>query len=97
MKKEKNRKGKITENLKNILNSNQGLLEQAERVEKETIDLQNDIEFYKASIRGAEALISILELMEIKKDLNVHNVSNVLVTTMIMFEDKGLIKIIRKK
>ena len=97
MKKEKNRKGKITENLKNILNSNQGLLEQAERVEKETIDLQNDIEFYKASIRGAEALISTMELMKNGKGISISNLSDILTATLIMFEDQGLIKIIRKK
>lgn len=97
MKEEKNQKEEALESLKSILDFSQKLKEQAERIKEETINLQNDIDFYKASIRRAEALISTLKLMENEEDLNVYNVSDILIATMIMFEDKGLIKIIRKE
>jgi hypothetical protein len=97
MKEEKNQKGKILEDLENAANFSEELESKAEKMKKDTRALQNDINFYKASVRGSEALIATLELMRSEKGVSVSNVSDILTATMIMFEDRGLIKIIRKK
>lgn len=97
MKKEKNREEKILEKLENAVNFDQALDEQAKEMKENVDKLHSNVNFYKASIRGSEALMSTMELMKNGKGISISNLSDILTATLIMFEDQGLIKIIRKK
>ena len=75
MKKEKNREEKILEKLENAVNFDQALDEQAKETKENVDKLHSNVNFYKASIRGSEALMSTMELMKSGKGISISNLS----------------------
>jgi hypothetical protein len=95
-------KEKILEKLKNTLESNLSeispeKMKEIEGFRDETKKLNSNIDFYKASVRGCDALISTIRVMEETSNVSSSNLADILAATLLMFEKEGLIKIIRKE
>ena len=90
---EKNIPGK----LKDLLGLDSSIDEQIEKMAEDAKKLQNDIDFYKAMIKSADALKLTMEMMKAggREDLTSTNLANVLTGTLLMLEREGFIKIIR--
>ena len=97
-----NNKENLLEKFKNALGSNSSeispeRLEEVEKLKNETEKLNSNIDFYKATVKGCDALINTVKLMEERGNLSSTHLADILAATILMFEREGLIKIIRKK